>query len=168
MIRKILFCACLALVLGGCVSYDGGDLVAGASTTAQVEERMGPPAMRLPQADGSNVLFYPRGPEGRHTFAITVGAEGRVRSIDQRLTLANFNKLSVGKTTSREVRELFGPADPYAMSKLALSKREVWEYKWLDYQEKRVFWFQFSEDGILRETINSRDDFHESPGTAMP
>ena len=46
--------------------------------------------------------------------------------------------------------------------------REVWEYKWLDYQEKRVLWVQFSDDGILREALNSRDDFHESPGAAMP
>lgn len=73
-----------------------------------------------------------------------------------------------GKTTSKEVRELFGPADPYATTKLALSKREVWEYKWLEHNEKRVFWIQFSEVGILRETINSRDDYYESPGAAMP
>lgn len=168
MIGRMLVGACMAAALGGCASYDGRGLAVGSSTGAQVEALMGPAAMRVAQPDGGAVLYFPRGPEGRHTFAVTVGPDGVMRSIDQRLTLANFNKLMVGKTTSREVRELFGPADPHATTTLALSRREVWEYKWLDYQEKRVFWFQFSEDGLLRETINSRDDFHESPGSGLP
>ena len=91
-----------------------------------------------------------------------------MRAIDQRLTLANYNKLMAGTTTSKEVRELFGPANPGSMTYLPRQQREVWEYKWLDYQQKRVFWFQFSDDGILREALNSRDDYHESPGAAMP
>ena len=91
-----------------------------------------------------------------------------MRSIDQRLTLANYNSLMVGKSTSKDVRELFGPADKHTMSYLPLQKREVWEYKWLDYQEKRLFWMQFSDDGILRESMNSRDDSHESPGAGLP
>lgn len=165
---RILTYALLALVLGGCASYDGRGLVPGASTAAQVEAQMGPAAMRVSQPDGGTVLYFPRGPEGRHTFAVTVGPDGTMRSIDQRLTLANYNKLMAGKTTAKEVRELFGPPDQYSTTKLALSGREVWEYKWLDFQEKRIFWFQFSEDGILREAMNSRDDFHESPGAGLP
>lgn len=166
MMNRILTFALLALA--GCASYDGRGLVPGAATAAQVEAQMGPAAMRVPRPDGGTVLYFPRGPEGRHTYAVTIGADGTMRSIDQRLTLANYNKLMVGKTTATEVRELFGPPDPYSTTKLALSGREVWEYKWLDFQEKRIFWFQFSEDGILREAMNSRDDFHESPGAGLP
>ena len=156
-----------ALMLAGCASYDGRGLAPGA-TAAQVEATMGPPAQRVANPDGSSVLFYPRGPVGRHTYAVTLGPEGTMRGIEQRLTLANYNKLLAGTTTKKEVRELFGPADPSGMTRLTLSAREVWEYKWLDYQDKRVFWVQFSDDGILRESMNSRDDFHESPGAAMP
>jgi len=167
MIRTIAAILFAALAIGGCASYDGRTLAPG-SSTAQVEAGMGQPAARVTQPDGSTVLYYPRGPEGRHAYAVTVGRDGALRSIDQRLTLANFNTLMIGKTTAREVRELLGPPDPYAMTRLVLSQREVWEYKWLDYQEKRVFWFQFSDDGILRESMNSRDDFHESPGAGLP
>jgi len=166
MMREVLIGACM--VLAGCASYDGRGLTPGSSTGAQVEALMGPAAMRVAQPDGGSVLYFPRGPEGRHSYAVTIGPDGVMRSIEQRLTLANYNLLMAGKTTSKEVRELFGPADPYATTKLALSRREVWEYKWLDSSEKRVFWIQFSEDGILRETINSRDDYYESPGAAMP
>lgn len=166
--RKLLLAAVAALALAGCASYDGRGLSPGASTAQEVEALMGPAALRVTQSDGSSVLYFPRRPEGRHTYAVTVGPDGRMRSIEQRLTLANYNKLMVGKTTSKEVRELFGPPDEHTKSYLPLARREVWEYKWLDYQEKRVFWMQFSDDGILRESMNSRDDFHESPGAGLP
>ncbi len=168
MMKKVLAGICTALALGGCASYDGRGLAAGNSTGAQVEASMGQPALRVANPDGSSILYYPRGPEGRHTFAVTLGPDGTVRGIDQRLTLANVNKLMVGVTTAKEARELFGPPDPYGVSRLPRLAREVWEYKWLDYQEKRVLWLQFSDDGILREAMNSRDDFHESPGAGLP
>ncbi|MEO8203115.1 MAG: hypothetical protein ABI630_04580 [Betaproteobacteria bacterium] len=160
-------CAALVLTLGGCASYDGRALAPGA-TVAQVESAMGAPALRVAQPDGGTALYFSRGPEGRHTYVALMNKDGTLRSIEQRLTLASLNKLVPGTTTKKDVTELFGPPDPYATTKLALSGREVWEYKWLDFQEKRVLWVQFSEDGILREALNSRDDFHESPGAGLP
>jgi hypothetical protein len=53
------------------------------------------------------------------------------------------------------VRELFGP--PGEVSRLPRQQREVWEYKWLYYDDKRVLWVQFSDDGIVREAINMHD-----------
>lgn len=167
MKRKFLAALCAALGLGGCASYDGRGL-ASSSTGAQVEAAMGQPAMRVVNPDGTNVLYYTRGPVGRHAYAVTLGPDGAMRGIDQRLTMANINKLMLGTTTQKDVRELFGPPHPSGVSRLALSSREVWEYPWLDYQEKRVLWVQFSDDGILREAMNSRDDFHESPGAGLP
>ncbi len=163
-----LLAGCIVLVLSGCASYDGRGLVAGSTTVAEVESTMGQPALRIPASDGSSVLYYPRSPRGRHTYAVTVGPDGKMRGIDQRLTLANIYQLQVGKTTKKEALELFGPPSPENVSTLALSSREVWEYPWLDYQEKRVLWLQFSPDGILREAINARDDWNESPGAGMP
>jgi hypothetical protein len=158
----------LSLVLAGCVSYQGSGLVAGTSNAAQVEAVMGPPAMKAASSDGGSVLYYPRGPLGRHTFAVVLGPDGTMRGIEQRLTLANIYKLRVGSSSAKEVRELLGPPHPSDITRLAALRREVWEYKWLDHHEKRVLWVQFSDDGILREAMNSRDDYHESPGGAMP
>jgi hypothetical protein len=164
--RTLVAATCAALFVAGCASYDGRGLATN-SSAAQVESTMGPPAMRVAAADGGSVLYYPRGPLGRHSYAVTIGPDGAMRGIDQRLTMANINRLQVGTTTAKEVRELFGPPHPQLVSRLALSKREVWEYPWLDYQEKRILWVQFSEDGILREAMNSRDDYHESPGSGL-
>lgn len=155
--------ACVALLAAGCASYDGRGL----TTLAQVESTMGRPALRVAAADGSSVLYYPRAPLGRHTYAVTVGADGSVRGIEDRLTLANINKLQVGTSTKKDVQELLGPPYPYTVSTLALSSREVWEYPWLDFQEKRILWVQFSPDGILREAMNARDDWNETPGGGM-
>jgi hypothetical protein len=166
--RAVVAGSCVALLLAACASYDGRNLVAGSSTGAQVESAMGQPALRVANPDGSSTLYYPKSPLGRHTYAVTVGADGKVRSIDQRLTLANIGKLAVGKSSRKEVQELLGPPDRHNVTRLALTSREVWEYPFLDYQEKRVLWVQFSEDGILREVVNSRDDWNESPGAGMP
>jgi hypothetical protein len=162
--RTLVTGTCAALLAAGCASYDGR----GTTTGSQVEAAMGQPALKVANSDGTSVLYYPRAPLGRHTYAVTVGPDGAVRGIEQRLTLANINKLRTGSTTAKEVRELFGPPVAGNVSKLALTSREVWEYPWLDYQEKRILWVQFSEDGILREAINSRDDFNESPGAGLP
>lgn len=74
--------AFLALALGGCASNDGRGLTPGSSTGAQVEALMGPAAMRVTQPDGGSVLYFPRGPEGRHSYAATIGSDGVMRSID--------------------------------------------------------------------------------------
>ncbi len=163
MKRSVLLVACAVLAAGGCASFDGRGLVPGSSTGAQVEALMGSPAERLAKPDGSSVLYYPRNPMGRQSYAVTLGPDGVMRGIDQRLTLANINKLIAGTTTSKEVRELFGPPYPYTVTHLPLMQREVWEYKWLEIDDKRVLWVQFSNDGILREAMNSHDFGADEP-----
>jgi len=162
MIRFLQAGVAAFALLAGCASYDGRTLVAGQSTTADVEALMGPPAEKVARTDGGNALYYPRGPSGRHTYVVTVDAKGTVLGVDQRLTAANAMKLMTGTTTAREVRELFGP--PGTVSHYARQDREVWEYKWKDVEDKRVFWMQFSSDGILREAINSHDFDSDPPG----
>lgn len=160
---RILLLVAAASLIAGCASYDGRGLVPGASTASQVEAVMGKPAERISKADGGAVLYYPRNPVGRHTYAVTLGPDGVMRSIDQRLTLENVNRLVSGKTTSKEVREMFGPPDPYSVTHFPLMERDVWEYKWLDYDDKRVLWVHFSKDGILREVINTHDFGADEP-----
>jgi hypothetical protein len=167
--RSVLLAVCAALV-AGCASYDGRGLVPGGSTGAQVEALMGKPSERVSKPDGSSVLYYSRNPVGRHAYAVTLGPDGVMRGIEQRLTLANINKLMAGKTTSAEARELFGPPDPYSVGYLPLMQRDVWEYKWLEYDDRRVLWLHFSKDGILREVINAHDFAADEPsgGPGLP
>ena len=153
---------CVLVLFAGCAAYDGRGLVPGTSTVAEVEALMGPPTERFAKPDGGSVLFYPKGPFGRQTFAVTLGADGVLRGIEQVLTHANAMKLVVGVTTAQQVRELFGP--PSWVSHFPRQERHVWEYKWKDVEDKRVFWMQFSYDGILREAINMHDFDSDPPG----
>jgi len=144
-----------ATLLAGCASYSGSGLVVGESTGAQVEALMGQPAERAVKPDGGSVLYYPRGPAGRDTFAVLLGADGKLQAIEQRLTDANIAKIVLGTTTAAKVRELFGPS--LIHSSLPRLERDVWEYRMGDRAMPYVLWVQFSADGIVREVIKMRE-----------
>lgn len=156
-----------AALLSGCASYSGSSLVAGKSTAAEVEALMGKPAERAEKPGGGSVLYYPRGPAGRETYAVSVGADGKVQAVEQRLTDANIAKLVRGTTGTREVRELFGP--PSMTTRLPRLERDVWEYPMDNIAMPTLLLVQFSYDGIVREVFKMKDYSAEPPsGPALP
>lgn len=147
----------------GCASYDGRGLVAGTSTEADVERLMGRPAERVTTAGGERIWFYPHAPMGRETHAVRIGADGKVRAVEQTLVEANFLKVWSGKTTAREVRELLGP--PNRVVHMARQQRDAWEYLYFnEMQVPFVFYAQFSADGVVREAFSIRDPSQDMPG----
>ncbi len=162
--RGRLAAAAVAVLLSACASYSGSGLVPGTSTAADVEALMGRPSLRLAQSGGGSVWFYSRLPEGRDTYAVTIGPDGVMRSIEQRLTRQNVAKIEPGTTTMQQVRALFGP--PGTVSWLTLKPRIVWEYKMRDVAEPRILWVQFSRDDIVREVIEMHDFSADPQGDA--
>ena len=145
-----------AALLAGCAAFDGGGLVPGKSTAADVQALMGPPAERFDAGGGDSVWFYPRQPLGRRNFAVTVTADGLVRSVEQRLTEANLRKLVVGVTTARQARELLGP--PWRVTRNDRMQRNVWSYKMYNLVDiEHTLHVQFSDDGLVREVLMLRD-----------
>lgn len=159
-IAWILLTASSAL-LPGCASFDGRGLVPGKSTASEVQSLMGEPAERLKRPSGDAVWYYSRLPEGRATYAVTIGADGVMRSIEQRLTRANLAKLALDRTTRNEVRELFGP--PFRTARAVFKPHEVWEYPWREYEDRRILWISFSDDGVMREVIEMHDVASDTP-----
>lgn len=145
--------AVLALA-AGCASYSGSDLVPGKSTAEEVEKSMGHPKLKLPGKSGETVWYFPRGPMGWHTYAVTIGPDGIMRGIEQRLTVENVRKIVPDKTTKQEVLELLGPAN--MISRMPLKPREVWDYQFLEINFKWQLYVQFSDDGIVREVLQMR------------
>jgi hypothetical protein len=163
---KTLLASILALGLSACASYDGRGLVPGQSTAADVETLMGAPTERIAQANGDTLLFYSRLPFGRRMYAATIGSDGRLRGMDQRLTYQSIAKLVPNTSSAKEVRELLGP--PYRAVRMNLQERDVWEYPWQNYDDRRILWVQFSYDGVVREVIELHDlesDSPSGPGT---
>lgn len=153
--------ALLSLLVHGCASFDGRGLVPGKSTAAEAEALMGPPAQVLPLAEGGQALYFSRMPEGRAVFQVSVDSQGIVRSIEQKLTRQHIWELHNGSSTKDDVLRLFGP--PGRRGYLSLKQQEWWEYKWLDYQELRLLYVQFSGDGVVREVLDLKD-FSREPG----
>lgn len=159
-----ILAAAAAAVLAGCASVDGSSLVPNKSTAADVEALMGAPAERLERAGGERVLYYPR---VRQTYAVVLGKDGLVRSVEERITRQNIAKLVAGQTPTREVRELFGP--PERAVRMDRLQRDVWEYTYRYYDEYRVLWVQFSGDGLVREVLDMLDwSAYPPSGPAMP
>lgn len=160
--RKILLAlGCAAALAAGCASYDGSSLVPGRSTAAEVEAAMGQPAERA-ERGGESIWWYPRGPEGFHSYAVRIGPDGVMRSIEQRLTVENVQRLVTGQSTRQDVRDLFGP--PFVVSRLTRLQREVWEYQIIDVAFKWKLWVQMSDDGVVREVLQMRHPEMDPPG----
>ena len=154
--RPIRLFAAVAILLGGCATYDGKGLVSGQSTAADVEARMGAPTERVKAADGDTVWFYSRQPFGRQTYAARIAPDGRMRSMEQVLTEANVAKLVPGQSTRAQAHELFGP--PYLTSRFERQEREVWTYTMFNINQFDYYLhIQFSFDGIVREVMMLKD-----------
>ena len=122
---------------------------------------MGAPAERLAHPDGETALYFSRLPAGRAMFVATLGPDGMMKSIEQRLTRQNFARIVAGSSTKQEVREILGP--PGGSGRLPRQAREWWEYKFYDPGDRRVLWVQFSDDGVAREVLDMLDPEEMKP-----
>jgi hypothetical protein len=151
------------VLLQGCASYDGRGLVPGQSRAEDVQSLMGVPSEKLAAPGGDSVWYYNRNPAGFHAFAVRIGSDGVVRGVEQRLTVANMQKLRPGTTTSREARQLLGP--PWRVAANTRKGGEYWDYRMYDdaLQENNLS-VDIAADGIVRGVYLLRDVSKEPTG----
>ena len=153
------FCIGLAVLVAGCAS-DGRSLVPGQATVADVEAAMGTPSERI-QDGADTVLFYPRQPFGRQTFAARIGADGRLKAVEQRMSQPYISRIRTGMTMA-EVRRELGP--PASVTRFGRLDRDIWEYRSREVEWMRL-WVQFGPDGLVKETLYMEDpDRLNGPG----
>ena len=124
---KTVRIALALLVVAGCALVPGHGLEPGKSTAAEVTAQMGQPALTLDGPQGGRLLYFTHWPWARLTYVATLGPDGVLRGLEQRLTYANIHAVRAGMTRD-EVRRLLGP--PYEVGRLPRQQREVWEYPW--------------------------------------
>ena len=133
----------------GCAGYDGGGLVPGQSTLAEVEKSMGPPAEKRAGPAGETVLWYPRLPYGRVSYAARIGKDGKLIAIEQRLTKENLAKLKPGVSREDDVRDVLGP--PQRIDWFALKGINAWTYQAKGVEpEPQIIVVEVSKDGVVR------------------
>lgn len=115
--------------LQGCAA--GPPLTPGLSTVADLQRRLGPPALRWPEPGGGERLAYPTGPMGMQTWMARTDAAGRLLSLDNVLTPAQFARIQVGMNQD-DVQRLLGP--PYPGWTIHYKARDelVWEWRFCD------------------------------------
>src|SRR5262245_6188467 len=96
----------LAALLAGCAGPRS--LVPGQSTEADVRSRLGAPKDTRTEPNGDLVWEYPTGPEGFTTYAVRMGADGKVKEVTQLVTEEQLEKVVVGKSTRDDVRRILG------------------------------------------------------------
>ena len=149
------------LLLQACASYEGRGLAPG-SSVADVERIMGQPKEKVAGPDGDTTWFYPHNPFGRHTYAVQIAPDGRVRSVEQRLTVENMQRVVANASTMQDVRLLFGP--PNRVIRNHRGDRQVWEYRMFNQIDiPHQLYVQYSDDGVVREMLFLRDPSLDMP-----
>jgi hypothetical protein len=145
----------ISLLLAACAGYSGHDLKPGVSTVSDVEATMGAPALVREAAGGEKVYWYPRLPYGRQSFAARIAPDGRLVSIEQRLTDQHIAKLRPNESTAEDVLDILGPpADVYRYPR---QQREAWEYPLRKPPQSRSLYVQMSPDKVVREVYELED-----------
>ncbi len=153
--RLIAMLTTLLALLAGCDQQRIEQLQPGVSVEADVRRVFGEPTQVTERADGGKLLEYPRQPEGHTNYLITMGADGTLQSVVQTLTPQNFARVQPGMAQD-EVRRLLGI--PAQKRRFAMKPDEdVWEWRFLDGQEKKVFSVTFDREYRVLATAVADD-----------
>lgn len=156
---RLVLATCCLMLLSACAGYSGRGLEPGVARLADVLSVMGEPAMRWKNADGSEQLAYPRGPDGVHTFMVFVGADGRMESIGNVLDTPHFARVVAGKSDQAAVLRLLGP--PVPQWTLYFKARDELAWEWLFCDDTNLMGrFNVLFDGttgIVRNTLQRQD-----------
>lgn len=128
MIKRLLagLLSIAASVLPGCDAVSLNEFKPGITTSAEVEQRMGSPAMQYPNADGSVTWEYNRQPQGVHTHMLTFGSDRILLRIEQVLSDENYAKITNGLDQA-QVQRILGK--PGKTNTFPLKGEEVWDWR---------------------------------------
>ena len=127
-----------------------GELQPGFSTVTDLRTKMGEPRV-VYREPGREIWVYPLGPEGTKTYFMTVTPDGKLQTIDQVLSEANFARIQPGM--SREaVEAIIGPHG--REQRFAMTPNEVtFKYRFLRSNEPIFFDVTYTlPDGRVKAT----------------
>ena len=159
-VRRLSWWLALALMLFGCDSQKIAELEEGVATEADVRARFGEPAAIYDERNGDRTFEYPRQPEGQVNYMISIGPDGKMTSLRQVLKPANFARVTPG-TDRIEVRRLLGR--PAHRQVFELKKEEVWDWRFADGGESRLFSVTFDSHGRVVATGSTLDPKYAGP-----
>ena len=162
MHTRILQCVFLAgcLLASGCANLTS---IAPGTAAAAVEASRGKPFRVWPETGGGASWEYPLGPEGRYTYMVRVGADGRVTGVDQVLGWDTFRRITMGMPVE-EVEHMLGR--PYSKVTYPLTGQTAWAWRFVETVWFRCFFAYVGPDGKLTGT-GSKDEETGDQGIIM-
>lgn len=150
---RILHIAMLAacMAAAGCANVAG---IAPGTPADTVESSAGKPFRVWPESGGGASWEYPQGPEGRYTYMVRFGADGRATGVDQVLRWDTFRRITRGLPVA-EVEHLLGR--PYSKVTLPLTGQTAWAWRFVDTVWYRCFYAYVGPDGRVTG-IGTRDE----------
>ena len=153
--------ALAASLLAGCAGFAlGPPAMAPGTPIAEATRTLGPPTAQFALVGGGRRLEYWGGSFAKSTWMVDFDAAGRLVSMEQVLTEANFYALPAGITRD-EWRARMGP--PVSTFPIGRQGIQVWNYR---YQTNDCLWFQVSirdADGRVAETTRGIDPSCDAP-----
>jgi hypothetical protein len=146
--------ALAALLLAGCDVQRIAELEVGVTTEADVRAKWGEPAAVYADDDGTRTLEYPRQPAGQVNYMLVIGPDGKLRAMRQVLQPAVFAKVEPGLDKA-QVRRLLGR--PAKTQTYALKQEEVWDWRFADGAQGKVFSVTFDASGRVTATGTTLD-----------
>lgn len=165
MRRAIVLAA--SLLISACASYSGSGLLVGVAGFDDVVATMGVPQMQWQDPDGSRQLAYPRGPAGFHTFMVRLGANGKLRSIENVLDELHLARVDVGMSKEQVLR-LLGPPDQRLTVYSRARDELAWDWRFQSRlsEPMRMMVLFDATSGKVRSTMMQIE--HESTIDAAP
>lgn len=162
MRRLMTLLSIITALFAGCDAQRAAKLEEGLSTEADVRAQFGEPVQVIERADGSKLLAYPRQPEGWTNVEIVIGSDGKMASLRQLLTPANFAKVRPGMAQA-EVRQMLGPQAKTLRFALKPDE-ETWRWHFMAGQDKKVFEVLFGADRRVLSSTIADDERQTMPG----
>jgi hypothetical protein len=156
----LLLVLAMASLFFGCDQKKIAELEEGVATEADVRAKFGEPAAVYPEENGARTFEYPRQPEGQVNYMITIGSDGKMSSLRQVLKDATFTKVLPGMDKTQLRRLLGRPAKTQVYE---LKQEEVWDWRFRDVQENKLFSVTLDKNGVVRSTATALD-----PRTSLP
>ena len=146
-----------ALLVVACDEQRAARLEEGVSTETDVRREFGEPVQITERADGSKVLSYPRQPEGATNYEIDIGPDGKMSSLRQLLTPANFARVQPGMDDT-DVTRLLG-RHATVVRYATKPGEEVWQWRFVqDGRVKKVFEVMFDGQHKVLATAITDDE----------
>lgn len=121
--------ACSLLFLAGCDQQRIRELEEDVSTEADVRDRFGEPENIWQEADGARTFEYNRQPAGHQNYMITIGPDGRMKSLRQVVAPHVFDQVRAGMS-EQEVRRMLGK--PAKRMTYDLKRETDWDWRYVD------------------------------------